>query len=1358
MKAFFSAVTVVRVATVLATWSVMASSKDSSCAAPILWSETIVDTTDGDSSPGGGLGDLAVSTNGTLVEAANLGTLADYSVNGVLFNGVDFDSSTLTNFSIAYDSADNLDDGSITGTSTGGSIDGLSTSFARDMGVSFHRATITGLTIGQNYEVQFLSSFSNLGRTTIFDDGQGRTTVQRTNNPHSLSTGRFTADAITQSIELTISTGSQFLNAYQLRAVNDPPIFPPQLTIDRDTGSITLSAAVDTGILGYSITSESGALDQSGWTPITENYDLASGPGDGSVDADDAWTVLSGGASDRDLSEAQFGGAGPQNGGTISSSSPIVLSSGGAWRQFHKEDVEMKILHPDGSTEELFVEFVGNGGVPFDKGDFDFDGDIDGDDHAMFAAGLHADLGSLSIIEAYIRGDLNEDRVNNVEDFLLFQVIYDEVNGPGALAALLGTAVPEPSTIWLLLTATALTSSRNDRIQRTAMKALRWRRLLSLIAVGLVAIAGWVAGESASAANITWSEIIVDSSDGDSSAGTGLGDLAVSTRGSLIEAANFGTLDDVTVNGVLFNGVDFDSSTLTHLMVPYDSTDNVAAFGNGGTTTGGNIDLLTGSFGRDAGVSNQTATLTGLTLGENYEVQFIASFANLNRTTTFADGNGNSIVQRTNNPHSFTTGLFTADAATQTIEMTISSGSQFISGYQLRQLDDNPLFLDLLVDPVNGLMKIRNQTGESVNLNYYEITSATDSLDAGGWISLDDQNIGFGPAAGESWTEAGGSDEGILSEFFTLGSTMLADQAELSLGKAFGVGNPPELNFNYLEPGSTALTSGTVTVGTIVAGPGDADGDGDVDGADFLLLQRTNPTQISQWQANFGTGVSLAAASAVPEPATWVMIIATGMVAMLLGRRNRSANYAFVPASFRVEETRVKVPAKTVQIAVLMFCWAISGGHVSAAVTNDREYWFGEDSLEGASQGQIIGGANSGPLASGDSADSKGPTGAFLDLTRSGNPTYERVDATGGLNRPGASNGDFGARFDGEGDVLHGFPLNRPDVLDGLVGGGYPLNYTGITGRGLQLWVYPGSAALGSTGLPTTFQSIVADTNRGGGPAINEFGQWTQISGNRIDGTNGAAAVPASVDVTAGDTWYHVMHHNYPRGGDSFLTVLYVDGIALSANIATIRTTPDTGYVPKLAVGGAEVPNDGLSASYGLFFTGVVDDLQMYVFGDNSAQGGQDYGTFDLFSDNDWIADQITKTIPGGVLQRGDVNKDGAVNGDGTGPVGSDDVSAFVAGWLSENTVPAIGGTLAVGDWNTWDDGDMNHDGITDLDDAFILHQALKGAGFAGLDFTLLAAKVPEPASVALVAFSAIVAMAIRWRPAPDGAGQVKPG
>ena len=68
---------------------------------------------------------------------------------------------------------------------------------------------------------------------------------------------------------------------------------------------------------------------------------------------------------------------------------------------------------------------------------------------------------------------------------------------------------------------------------------------------------------------------------------------------------------------------------------------------------------------------------------------------------------------------------------------------------------------------------------------------------------------------------------------------------------------------------------------------GDFDMDGDVDGNDFLVWQRTDgtPGGLTLWQNNYGTGVLAAAGtSAVPEP-TSVTLLLLGLAA--IGRRTR---------------------------------------------------------------------------------------------------------------------------------------------------------------------------------------------------------------------------------------------------------------------------------------------------------------------------------------------------------------------------------------------------------------------------------------------------------------------------------------
>lgn len=68
--------------------------------------------------------------------------------------------------------------------------------------------------------------------------------------------------------------------------------------------------------------------------------------------------------------------------------------------------------------------------------------------------------------------------------------------------------------------------------------------------------------------------------------------------------------------------------------------------------------------------------------------------------------------------------------------------------------------------------------------------------------------------------------------------------------------------------------------------PGDFDGDGNVDGKDFLLWQRDPGIgSLADWEANYGVVASLATSStAVPEPATGILLL-LGTTAMLFRRK-----------------------------------------------------------------------------------------------------------------------------------------------------------------------------------------------------------------------------------------------------------------------------------------------------------------------------------------------------------------------------------------------------------------------------------------------------------------------------------------
>jgi glucose/arabinose dehydrogenase len=86
----------------------------------------------------------------------------------------------------------------------------------------------------------------------------------------------------------------------------------------------------------------------------------------------------------------------------------------------------------------------------------------------------------------------------------------------------------------------------------------------------------------------------------------------------------------------------------------------------------------------------------------------------------------------------------------------------------------------------------------------------------------------------------------------------------------------------------------------------------------------------------------------------------------------------------------------------------------------------------------------------------------------------------------------------------------------------------------------------------------------------------------------------------------------------------------------------------------------------------------------------------------------------------GDINQDGLVNGDGSGPVEADDVSAFIANFLTSGYVSAF---------DQFTHGDVNFDGITDIRDWYILSSNHENAAGLNVAAFVAGARVPEPAT-----------------------------
>lgn len=221
--------------------------------------------------------------------------------------------------------------------------------------------------------------------------------------------------------------------------------------------------------------------------------------------------------------------------------------------------------------------------------------------------------------------------------------------------------------------------------------------------------------------------------------------------------------------------------------------------------------------------------------------------------------------------------------------------------------------VSLEVNTVTNSVKLTNNVSHPIGINYYEVMSAGGALSPGGWNSLDDQEGGDPP--GQGWDQSGGVNANQLIELFLpeAGDT-LAPNESITLGAAFnksvfGNGNNGDLVFNF------GLTNGTLLPGTVkyvtTAGvPGDYNGNGVVDAADYTTwrdhlgqtFQLSNevagvtpgsvtPEDYTAWKSRFGSsgsGAALGGNAAVPEPTSvglCLLVLACGAIC-----RTRPAN------------------------------------------------------------------------------------------------------------------------------------------------------------------------------------------------------------------------------------------------------------------------------------------------------------------------------------------------------------------------------------------------------------------------------------------------------------------------------------
>ncbi|WP_425395116.1 PEP-CTERM sorting domain-containing protein [Aeoliella sp.] len=1104
------------------------------------------------------------------------------------------------------------------------------------------------------------------------------------------------------------------------------------------TGSITLrnSSGENVEIVGYTIRSASSALSETNWIPITGNYDDTPGTGDGSVDNDDVWTILSENTAPADLSETVFGFTGPNTPGVLANGATIDL--GNAWVQNPTEDLVLELLLANGDIITPGVEFTGNGDASFARSDLDFDGDIDMDDFLVYNSGLFTDLSALTLPLAYQQGDIDGDGDNDFDDFVQFKADFDAFAASvgGLTFAQVTAGVPEPSSVFLLVTgvvaigaALRRRSSAVAALIVVALIATSEANALDLVAQtgfndasginsdgtpsspyesGTSIIGGSGAGEPGWTSDWTWSsETARMASAAPQATETFEGDMALRIDASSGNNASTFFRDFTplqpgheVVMSVRVRPEVFTTGTPTMYLMDSSNGGQGAVFW---PAADGSVELKDGAPTVEAMPANTFDPNTPSWL--QFEIKSDIAAKTFTLSLNGVDSG---------DVYDYRTGAVNIDR----FQIWSNATLAFFDEIVISETPHNEVEqLQLQVNQETGEVSIVNTFGETFSLDTYKITSAN-GFTPGDWDSLQDQDTANAVPLGAGWVEAGGSTNSLLAET-TLTPLEIGASESVSLGFVYDESlDMEDLVFSYRDPATGAVRDAYVSYVTVVALTGDFNDDGIVNLADYTVWRNNlggpesalngngvntggsagvvDQADYAAWKSNFGNtsgaGALQTLSTNVPEPGTaTLLVLAAG--GLVCSRRFRPRTMA-----------RVVTLVITGMLA-LQQC---------EAVTVDRSFSMGDTFGEGGgdgtpSQGEVASSSFGSPF---DVLD--GATGTDLDeddLENLGGATYHLITAGDvSMGHPG-NVGSSAMEFNGAGNFLADVNHANDESFN-TIGSG--------TSQGLQLWVFPHDESWQSE----FGQSIVFDSGNAGGPAISPDGMWTQVAfGHSTD-------IPTSVAVTE-ERWYHVAQHiflntdaNAPNvlpGKDpasANTSVIYVDGVAVSA-LNDVNTNQS---VTPFLVGAAEFQETNLA-----FFDGVLDELEVYSSAPDE---------FDLFADNDYIAN-IIQSIPNGGFKTGDITLDGIVD--------ESDADALIAGWQKAKIFEGIHNDVYVGDLETYGWGDLNLDGVVNLADAYILHSEIPG----GLNFALLlggGTQVPEPGGLLLLAAGTLGIAIVRKR------------
>ncbi|NQU25290.1 MAG: PEP-CTERM sorting domain-containing protein, partial [Candidatus Nealsonbacteria bacterium] len=462
------------------------------------------------------------------------------------------------------------------------------------------------------------------------------------------------------------------------------------------------------------------------------------------------------------------------------------------------------------------------------------DDDVTVADWLLFKPNYLHDLSALSELDAYCAGDLDGDGDNDLHDFGLFKDAYNEFNGPEAFTAM-AASVPEPGT-GLLLVAGGLGVFALRRRRKSITKRRAGKMAASCVLVGALLMLGSEPAMAGVLAHWSFDTDFTDSSAAGNDLSISLGTPNVTPTASEWKfgggAANFTATTADAEHLALDTPIDFGASD------PW----SVSFWGRRRAGTHEASGMILGDLtSRDfiwtpdvgSAVSNGGLRFRNSS-GANGDFGNMDDDNQYHHWAVIADGNGNVTCYRDNVSKGTVSATTTFqitnvghayNATKQSYNGQIDELYIFdealtaaaVSGLFLHNDPGNssPELLELSVDVVVGAIAMSNDVGNALDrdVDLYQITSDGNSLDPGGWLSLQQRGYDGGntdPNDGIGWEEMGTPATDALAEANLSGSSTFNPGTSVSLGTAYDTGiDAQDLVFTY------RLVDGSVVEGLV---------------------------------------------------------------------------------------------------------------------------------------------------------------------------------------------------------------------------------------------------------------------------------------------------------------------------------------------------------------------------------------------------------------------------------------------------------------------------------------------------------------------------------------------------------------